>query len=88
MAMQNRRTDQTARQLEHNGFLVHACPTQLAEDGRWSLGITIEHRDRQHASASYGSVRTTCGTEWEATLRSLDFGKRVIEGEFPKLRLP
>ena len=86
--MQNQRLAQTTRQIEHNGFFVHAQPSQLAEDGRWSLGITIERCDRRLPMASYASVRTTCGTEWEATLRSLDFGKRVIEGEFPLLRLP
>jgi hypothetical protein len=75
--------------IEHNGFFVNARPCQLAEDGRWTVGVTIDRTDFERTlTYAFGSAGVTCGTEIEAVTRSLDFGKRVVDGQFPRLRLP
>jgi len=67
--------------VPYQGFEIYPRPQQRADTGRWTTRTDILRIDtirRYDASNAFA-------TPEEATLRSIDFGRRIIDGRIPGL---
>jgi hypothetical protein len=71
-------------EIQYKGFIIEAVP-ESEDTERWSTYIEIY---RHTGSREFGRVfrgSPTYKTREEAIIGCLEFGKRIIDGEFPDL---
>lgn len=71
---------------DYAGYVIDAKPVQRRDSGEWTVEITIEkhHGDRVEARP-FSAGKPTFKTLEDAQRASIDFGKRIINGEFKGL---
>jgi hypothetical protein len=65
--------------IEYKGYKIRATPYQLAKSKRWALEFQILSSNGKNSLAKMFSAVNTYETELEATLHSLNLGKRIID---------
>lgn len=75
--------------ITYNGYELSPASEQLAESDEWSLRVSIvKHRDPQHiTNQQFFSGANTFSTREEAEAHSIEFGKRIIDGQQPGLSI-
>ncbi len=69
--------------MEYAGYEVESSTQQLAKSGEWTLRVSItKHRDSQGVTNQrfYSAANTFLSRE-EADIESIEFGKKIIDGE-------
>ena len=69
---------------QYKGFVIEADP-ELLETGRWSTFVEIHRHSGSRVSSRVFRESPTYETREEAVTGCLEFGKRIIDGEFPDL---
>ena len=73
-----------SEEVQYKGFIIEADP-ELLETGRWSTFVEIHRHSGSRVSSRVFRDYATYNTQEEAVTGCLEFGKRVIDGEFPDL---
>ena len=69
---------------EYRGYIINPVPDRLST-GKWTTNVRIsKHRDDGVTERSF-SASNEFETEVDAEEGSIDFGKKIIDGEFPGL---
>lgn len=71
-------------EIEYKGFIIEADP-ELLETGRWSTFVEIHRRSGSRVSSRVFRESPIYETREDAVADCLEFGKRIIDGEFPDL---
>jgi hypothetical protein len=72
-------------EIEYKGFIIEAHPQQLVDTGWWTTyGQIYRHSGSRTFSTDF-YASPTYKTREEAIIGCLEFGKRIIDGEFPDL---
>jgi hypothetical protein len=69
---------------QYKGFVIEADP-ELLETGQWSTFVEIHRHSGSRVSSRVFRESPTYETREEAVTGCLEFGKRIIDGEFPDL---
>ncbi len=75
--------------IDHEGFEISPATQQLADSGEWTLRVSIvKHRDPQGVTnQKFFDGKNTFQSKEEAEQRSIEFGKKIINGEQPGLNI-
>ena len=73
-----------SEEVQYKGFVIEADP-ELLESGRWSTFVEIHRHSGSRVSSRVFREYATYETQEGAVTGCLEFGKRVIDGEFPDL---
>jgi len=73
-----------SEEVEYKGFIIEADP-ELLETGRWSTFVEIHRYRGSRMSSRVFREHPTYKTREEAVTGCLEFGKLIIDGEFPDL---
>ena len=71
------------KNVEYKGFIINPAPYQLTESGPWTLSLTItRHRDSEGETREKNfSTSDAYDSKEEAIQHSINFAKRIIDGE-------
>jgi len=72
----------------YEGYVIQASPYQLAEGGRWSTHLEISRVDGDLLTTMPYSAGNTHDSEEDAIKHSLNFGRKIIDGEVPGCSAP
>ena len=70
--------------VRYKGFIIEADP-EFLETGQWSTFVEIHRHSGSRVSSRVFREYPTYKTREEAVTGCLEFGKRIIDGEFPDL---
>lgn len=61
----------------YKGFIITARPYQVHDTGKWTVDIEISRKGRKRSF----STTEHFATETEAAIRSVEFGREIIDGK-------
>ncbi len=69
--------------VHHEGYEVSPATMQRTDNGEWTLRVLItKHRDSKGVTnEKFFDGENTFKTKDEAEMKSIEFGKRIINGE-------
>ena len=75
--------------INYEGFEISSASLQLADSSDWTLRVSIvKHRDSQDVTnQQFFDTANTYPTKEEAEQHSIEFGKKIINGEVPNLNV-
>ncbi len=73
-----------SEEVQYKGFVIEADP-ELLETGQWSTFVEIHRHSGSRVSSKVFRESPTYKTWEEAIIGCLEFGKLIIDGEFPDL---
>jgi hypothetical protein len=73
-----------SEEVQYKGFVIEADP-ELLETGRWSTFVEIHRHSGSRVSSRVFRESPIYETREEAVIGCQEFGKRIIDGEFPDL---
>lgn len=75
--------------INYEGFEISPATQQLTDSGEWTLRVSIvKHRDTQDiTNQQFFDGKNTFKTKEEAESHSIEFGKKIINGEQPGLNI-
>lgn len=65
----------------YEGYVIDVNPQQLADDGRWTVNVTIERHDDGGVEECTCSASKTYETKDEASLHGFNFARQIIDGK-------
>lgn len=71
----------------YKGYEIVPAPEQL-ESGEWTIRVYIILDRRDETVRTFYTANGTADSEKEAIKRSIEFGKQIIDGNFPEFTLP
>lgn len=73
-----------SEEAQYKGFIIEADP-EFLETGQWSTFVEIHRHSGSRVSSRVFRESPTYITQEEAITGCLEFGKLIIDGEFPDL---
>jgi hypothetical protein len=73
-----------SEEVQYKGFIIEADP-ELLDTGEWSTFVEIHRHSGSRVSSRVFREYPTYKTREKAIIDCLEFGKRIIDGEFPDL---
>ena len=69
--------------MEYEGYEIDSATQQITESGEWTLRVSItKHRDSKGiTNQQFFDAATTFSSKEEADIQSIEFGKKIINGE-------
>ena len=72
----------------YSGYIIDACPAQLADDNRWSTDITLE----RHTGAAVKTRPFSASDTWETREQAIEncwnLGRQIIDGNVSGCQAP
>lgn len=75
-------------EVQYKGYTIQATPDELAETKRWTVDIIIAKENNGTATDAQYSAGHSYPTEEEARQHCFEFGRQIIDGKYPNLKLP
>ena len=71
----------------YKGYEIKSTSIQLQEKDKWTTSVSITQHTGDHATIFPFSAGNTFGTKEDADAHSINFGKQIIDGNYPGLSL-
>jgi len=69
--------------IEYKGYEITPISNQFEDSGEWTVGVSITKHRGSDSSLKPFSASNTFLTKEEAVAHSIEFGKKIINGEQP-----